>query len=64
MSEVDKILTGGPSEFFINLESLAIALTNAVDDQGRKMMIAPEEVIPFVPEIAKLVAKRRAEGKA
>jgi hypothetical protein len=59
--EAAKIL--GHSEFFINLEELAVRLTNAEDEQGRKMMISPEEVIPLVPEIAKLVSERRAEGK-
>jgi len=56
--EVAKIL--GHSEFFNNLEELAVRLTNAEDERGRKMKIRPEEVIPLVPEIAKLVSEHRA----
>jgi hypothetical protein len=42
------------------IEALMVALLKATDEQGRRMPIEISDLIPLVPEIAKLVSERRA----
>jgi hypothetical protein len=42
------------------IEALMVELLKATDEQGRRMPIEISDLIPLVPEIAKLVSARRA----
>jgi methyl-accepting chemotaxis protein len=42
------------------IEALMVELAKATDEQGRRMPIEISDLIPLVPEIAKLVSERRA----